>query len=58
MLNGKCAMLQVDLVELGLDLLQLSLKLLNAFLPLLLDLTEPDDLTLGLLRLKLNLVHL
>ena len=58
MLYGKCAMLQVNLVELGLDLLQLSLKLLNAFLPLLLDLTEPDDLTLGLLRLKLNLVHL
>jgi hypothetical protein len=51
MLYGKCAMLQVDLIELCLDLLQLSLKLINAFLPLLLDLTKPDDLTLGLLCL-------
>jgi hypothetical protein len=51
MLYGKCAMLQVDLIEFSLDLLQLSLKLINAFLPLLLDLTKPDDLTLGLLCL-------
>jgi hypothetical protein len=58
MLYGKCAILEVDFIELSLDLLKLSLKLLNAFLPLLLDLTEADDLTLGLLCLKLNLVHL
>ena len=58
MLYGKCAMLEVDLIEFRLDLLKLSLKLLNAFLSLLLDLTEANDLTLGLLRLKLNLVHL
>ena len=51
-------MLEVDLIKLRLDLLKLSLKLLNAFLSLLLDLTEANDLTLGLLRLKLNLVHL
>ena len=58
MLYGECAVLEVDLVELGLHLLQLSFQLLDAFLPLLLDLAKADYLALGLLCLELYLVHL
>lgn len=58
MLYQQGTVLEVDLVVLGFDLFEFSLELLDAFLALLLDLAEPDDLALALLRLQLDLVHL
>ena len=57
-LYGKGAIVKIDLLVLDLDLFQLGLQLLDAFLALFLDLAESDDLTLGFLRLELDLVHL
>lgn len=58
MLNNKCAMQEVYLIEFGLHFFELSFKLLYSFLAFFLDFPETNDFPLGFLCLQLYLVHL
>jgi len=58
MLNRECAVLQVKFLKVKLDLSQLVLEFVNSFLAFFLNLAEPNDFTLALLELDVELVYL
>ena len=58
MLDAERAMPQVQVLMLDFELPELGLELVDALLALLLDLSEPNDLSLALLKLEVDLVDL